>query len=116
MRLINANGQFRSSYRIIALGVGLIAVITITVFASEGRFSSLFGTQPAAIPDLVGQQQETARMNLMNAGWGAPSLKAEAVADPTKIGVVTRTDPPAGQLADKNKSIIIFIGKPPSST
>ena len=76
---------------------------TVTITVSTGQPTT-------SVPDVVGQEREQAKTNLMNDGF---KVKTEfvPVSDPTADDVVQDQDPEGGTEAAKSSTVTIFVGK-----
>jgi eukaryotic-like serine/threonine-protein kinase len=76
---------------------------TVTITVSSGPSS-------ATVPNVVGEQEETARDDLENAGF---KVKVEhvPVTDPTQDNVVQDQDPAGESSAPKGSKVTIFVGQ-----
>ncbi|WP_028938507.1 Stk1 family PASTA domain-containing Ser/Thr kinase [Pseudonocardia spinosispora] len=106
----------RSTGKMIAIGVGVVAMLAVVAFVATKIFGGPPAPDLAAVPDVTGQQQEKARETLMTSGWTVLNIKTESTTDPSKIGIVTRTDPPATQMADKDRLLTLFVAKAPDQS
>src|ERR671930_591080 len=75
---------------------------TVTITVSSGPSS-------ATVPSVVGEQEETARDDLENAGFKVKVEKVP-VTDPTQDNVVQDQDPTGGSSAPKGSRVTIFVG------
>lgn len=81
----------------------------ITVFFSKGNFK--------VVPNLVGQNEESARSLLHYFGFTAePEVLIEVTTDPSRIGVVVSQAPAADAEADPSRPVRIVIGQAPAAT
>ena len=76
---------------------------TVTITVSSGPSS-------ATVPNVVGEQEETARDDLENAGFKVKVEKVP-VTDPTQDNVVQDQDPTGGSSAPKGSRVTIFVGQ-----
>ena len=76
---------------------------TVTITVSSGPSTS-------EVPNVVGQQKETAQSNLESAGFKVKTVNV-AVSDPTQDNVVQDQDPQGGQQASNGSTVTIFVGK-----
>ncbi len=68
------------------------------------------GPQDVAIPNVEGLDEETARQELEDAGFGV-SVSDEPTDDPANDGFVLAQDPPGGDRAEKGATVVIFVGR-----
>jgi beta-lactam-binding protein with PASTA domain len=68
------------------------------------------GPSSATVPNVVGEQKETAKQDLQDAGF---KVKTEMVpvSDPTQDNVVQDQDPAGGASAPKGSTVTIFVGQ-----
>ena len=76
---------------------------TVTITVSSGPSS-------ATVPNVVGEQKETAQDDLKNAGFKV-KVQNVAVSDPTQDNVVQDQDPAGGSTATKGSTVTIYVGK-----
>src|ERR671931_2870462 len=76
---------------------------TVTITVSSGPSS-------ATVPNVVGEQEETARDDLENAGFKVKVEKVP-VTDPTQDNVVQDQDPTGGSSAPEGSRVTIFVGQ-----
>jgi serine/threonine-protein kinase len=76
---------------------------TVTITVSTGPSS-------ATVPNVVGQQKETAKQNLQDAGFKV-KIEMVPVSDPTQDNVVQDQDPAGGSSAQKGSTVTIFVGQ-----
>jgi eukaryotic-like serine/threonine-protein kinase len=76
---------------------------TVTITVSTGPSS---GT----VPNVVGEQRQTAQDDLKNAGFKT-KVQNVTVSDPTQDNVVQDQDPTGGTSATKGSTVIIYVGK-----
>ena len=73
------------------------------------------GTQPVAVPDVVGQSRESATSTLQNQGFAVNVTEQESTA--TQPGNVLSQNPTSGTSAGKGSSVTITVAKaPPQAT
>jgi beta-lactam-binding protein with PASTA domain/tRNA A-37 threonylcarbamoyl transferase component Bud32 len=77
------------------------SVVTITIST---------GASSATVPNVVGEQQETAQDDLETAGFKVKVVHV-AVSDPTQDNVVQDQDPNGGETAPKGSKVTIFVGQ-----
>lgn len=85
---------------------------TITLQVSRGPSQQTQTPTPDQIdmPNLVGQNEATARQLLRNAGWtGDFKVTPEVTNDPTKLNQVEEQDPQAGSKISKNQTVNVSI-------
>jgi beta-lactam-binding protein with PASTA domain/predicted Ser/Thr protein kinase len=76
---------------------------TVTITVSTGPSS-------ATVPNVVGEQKETAQDDLKNAGFKV-KVQTVTVSDPTQDNVVQDQNPAGGSSATKGSTVTIFVGK-----
>ena len=76
---------------------------TVTITVSTGPSS-------ATVPNVVGEQKETAQDDLKNAGFKV-KVQTVTVSDPTQDNVVQDQNPAGGTSATKGSTVTIFVGK-----
>jgi beta-lactam-binding protein with PASTA domain/tRNA A-37 threonylcarbamoyl transferase component Bud32 len=76
---------------------------TVTITVSSGPSS-------ATVPNVVGEQQQTAQDDLQNAGFHV-KVEHVPVSDPTQDNVVQDQDPTGGSSAPKGSKVTIFVGQ-----
>lgn len=64
----------------------------------------------ATVPNVIGQDEDTAAQNLRNAGF-LVQRRAQAVTDPTQEGIVQRQVPPPGRRVRAGSGVIIYVGR-----
>jgi beta-lactam-binding protein with PASTA domain len=68
------------------------------------------GPEQATVPDVVGQDVETARENLRDAGFRVRVERVDTT-DPTQDGIVLEQDPDGDSEADPGSQVTIFVGR-----
>jgi serine/threonine-protein kinase len=86
-----------------APGTELQSGATVTVIVSKGP-------KDAAVPNVEGLDEETARQELEDAGFTA-SVSDEPTDDPANDGFVLAQDPPGGNRAEQGSTVVIFVGR-----
>ncbi len=76
---------------------------TVTITVSTGPSS-------ATVPNVVGEQKETAKQDLQDAGFKV-KIEMVPVSDPTQDNVVQDQDPAGGSSAQKGSTVTIFVGQ-----
>ena len=76
---------------------------TVTITVSSGPSST-------TVPNVVGEQQQTAEDDLKNAGFHV-KVEHVPVSDPTQDNVVQDQDPTGGSSAPKGSQVTIFVGQ-----
>ena len=76
---------------------------TVTITVSTGPSS-------ATVPNVVGEQKETAKQDLQDAGFHV-KIEMVPVSDPTQDNVVQNQDPAGGSSAQKGSTVTIFVGQ-----
>lgn len=79
---------------------------------SKVRIDVALGSNPgpqANVPDVVGQDQQTATSTLRNAGFTVQVITVPAT-DPSQNGVVVDEQPAAGSKAPKGSQVTIYVG------
>jgi beta-lactam-binding protein with PASTA domain/predicted Ser/Thr protein kinase len=76
---------------------------TVTITVSTGPSS-------ATVPNVVGEQKETAQDDLKNAGFKV-KVQTVTVSDPTQDNVVQDQNPAGGTSATEGSTVTIFVGK-----
>jgi beta-lactam-binding protein with PASTA domain/tRNA A-37 threonylcarbamoyl transferase component Bud32 len=76
---------------------------TVTITVSSGPNTT-------SVPNVVGQQKETAQSNLEDAGFKVKVVNV-AVSDPAQDNVVQDQDPQGGSEAEPGSTVTIFVGK-----
>jgi beta-lactam-binding protein with PASTA domain/predicted Ser/Thr protein kinase len=76
---------------------------TVTITVSSGPSST-------TVPNVVGEQKETAQDDLKNAGFKV-KVQTVTVSDPTQDNVVQDQDPTGGTTATKGSTVTIYVGK-----
>ncbi|MEO8290653.1 MAG: Stk1 family PASTA domain-containing Ser/Thr kinase, partial [Gaiellaceae bacterium] len=76
---------------------------TVTITVSSGPNTT-------TVPNVVGQQKETAQSNLEDAGFEVKVVNV-AVSDPAQDNVVQDQDPQGGSQAEPGTKVTIFVGK-----
>jgi beta-lactam-binding protein with PASTA domain/tRNA A-37 threonylcarbamoyl transferase component Bud32 len=76
---------------------------TVTITVSTGPST-------ATVPNVVGEQRETAKSDLRAAGFHV-DVQTVPVADPTQDNVVQDQDPAGGSNAPKGSTVTIFVGQ-----
>ena len=67
------------------------------------------GQQPA-IPDVTGEDEQTATQDLQSAGFTV-KVVAQDTTDATEDGIVVNQDPPAGQTAQTHAQVTIYVAR-----
>jgi eukaryotic-like serine/threonine-protein kinase len=68
------------------------------------------GPSSATVPNVVGEQRETAQDDLKNAGFKV-KVETVPVTDPTQDNIVQDQNPDGGSQADTGSTVTIFVGK-----
>jgi beta-lactam-binding protein with PASTA domain len=68
--------------------------------------------QQAAVPNVVGEEQATARSDLESAGFQVQVVEQET-ADPSQDGIVIDQDPAGGTQAPQGATVTIVVGRSP---
>jgi serine/threonine-protein kinase len=102
----------RSTARVVAIGVGVAALIAVIAFVATKLFGGPGSPEQVQVPNVTGQLQEAARESLSAAGF-LPNVSREA-STTVPINQVTRTDPPALQKANKGSQVTVFVSTGPS--
>ena len=68
--------------------------------------------QQAAVPDVVGEDEATARSDLESAGFQVQVVEQET-ADPSQDGIVIDQDPAGGTQAPQGATVTIVVGRSP---
>jgi serine/threonine-protein kinase len=76
---------------------------TVTITVSTGPST-------ATVPNVVGEQKQTAKSDLQAAGFHV-NVQTVPVADPTQDNVVQDQDPAGGSNAPKGSTVTIFVGQ-----
>jgi eukaryotic-like serine/threonine-protein kinase len=76
---------------------------TVTITVSTGPSST-------TVPNVVGEEKETAQDDLQNAGFKVKVTNV-SVSDPTQNNVVQSQDPSGGSSAPKGSKVTIFVGQ-----
>jgi serine/threonine-protein kinase len=76
---------------------------TVTITVSTGPST-------ATVPNVVGEQKQTAKSDLQAAGFHV-TVQTVPVADPTQDNVVQNQDPAGGSNAPKGSTVTIFVGQ-----
>jgi serine/threonine-protein kinase len=76
---------------------------TVTITVSSGPSST-------TVPNVVGEQKETAQDDLQNAGFKVKVMNVP-VSDPTQDNVVQDQDPNGGESAPKGSKVTIYVGQ-----
>jgi serine/threonine-protein kinase len=76
---------------------------TVTITVSTGPSS-------ATVPNVVGEQKETAKQDLQDAGFHV-KIEMVPVSDPTQDNVVQDQDPAGGSSAEKGSTVTILVGQ-----
>jgi serine/threonine-protein kinase len=76
---------------------------TVTITVSTGPST-------ATVPNVVGEQKQTAKSDLQAAGFHV-NVQTVPVADPTQDNVVQDQDPAGGSNAPKDSTVTIFVGQ-----
>jgi eukaryotic-like serine/threonine-protein kinase len=64
----------------------------------------------AAVPNVVGEDKDTAKADLENAGFHAHGEKQDTI-DPTQDGLVVDQSPPGGTSAQTGSHVTIYVGR-----
>ena len=102
----------RSTTRVIAIGVGVAALIAVIAFVATRLFGGPGSPEQIAVPNVTGQLQEAAREALSSEGF-LPNIQREA-STTVPINQVTRTDPAANAQAPKGSQVTLFVSTGPS--
>jgi eukaryotic-like serine/threonine-protein kinase len=76
---------------------------TVTITVSSGPNTT-------TVPNVVGQEKDTAQSNLENSGFKVKVVSV-AVSDPSQDNLVQDQDPQGGNDAPAGSTITIFVGK-----
>ena len=68
------------------------------------------GPEQATVPDVVNEEQDTARQTLRDAGFRVIVSRVDT-SDPSQDGVVVEQDPTGGTEAEKGTQVRIFVGR-----
>jgi eukaryotic-like serine/threonine-protein kinase len=68
------------------------------------------GPSTATVPNVVGEQRNTAKDDLQNAGFKVKIVNVP-VSDPTQDDIVQDQDPAGGGEADSGSTVTIFVGQ-----
>jgi eukaryotic-like serine/threonine-protein kinase len=82
---------------------------SVQINVSRGSPTST-GPARATVPDVIGQDEATARERLRAAGY-AVRMVERPTRDPAKDGVVFRQRPRAGQSAPRGSPVVIFVSR-----
>jgi serine/threonine-protein kinase len=102
----------RGTTRMIAIGVGLAALIAVIAFVATKLFGGPGSPEQVAVPNVTGQLQEAARESLSNAGF-LPNIQRESSTN-VPINQATRTDPAGLEKAAKGSQVALFISTGPA--
>ncbi len=76
---------------------------TVTVIVSKGP-------DDVAVPDVVGLDEESARLEIEGAGLTV-SVSDDPTDDPAEDGLVVAQDPEGGDRVEEGSTIVIFVGR-----
>jgi beta-lactam-binding protein with PASTA domain/tRNA A-37 threonylcarbamoyl transferase component Bud32 len=102
----------RGTARMIAIGVGVAALIAVIAFVATKLFGGPGSPEQVAVPNVTGQLQEAARESLSNAGF-LPNIQRESSTN-VPINQATRTDPAGLEKAAKGSQVTLFISTGPA--
>jgi serine/threonine-protein kinase len=102
----------RGTTRMIAIGVGVAALIAVIAFVATKLFGGPGSPEQVAVPNVTGQLQEAARESLSNAGF-LPNIQRESSTN-VPINQATRTDPAGLEKAAKGSQVTLFISTGPA--
>jgi beta-lactam-binding protein with PASTA domain/tRNA A-37 threonylcarbamoyl transferase component Bud32 len=102
----------RGTARMIAIGVGVAALIAVIAFVATKLFGGPGSPEQVAVPNVTGQLQEAARESLSNAGF-LPNIQRESSTN-VPINQATRTDPAGLEKASKGSQVTLFISTGPA--
>ncbi|MGD9986671.1 Stk1 family PASTA domain-containing Ser/Thr kinase [Pseudonocardia sp.] len=97
--------------RKVAIGLGVAVVLGLIAFVAF-QFLGSPSVKQVAVPNVIGQPQDTARSAIVAAGLQVNVQQDESPVD--QVNKVVRTDPAGGTQIDENKTVTIFIGKGPA--
>jgi beta-lactam-binding protein with PASTA domain/predicted Ser/Thr protein kinase len=102
----------RRGGRRLAFGIAAAIVLGLIAFAAYQIFSGPPPPAQVVIPDVVGQQTEVARSELLGLNLLVDTQPAESDVD--EIGLVVRTDPAAQVQVPERSRVTMFIGSGPA--
>ncbi|MBV9312385.1 MAG: Stk1 family PASTA domain-containing Ser/Thr kinase [Pseudonocardia sp.] len=108
----NSQPARRGSGKAIGVGIVVAALLGLIVFVATRLYGGPGAPEQITVRDVTGQVQEAARESLINQGL-KPTIKQEP-SDVAKVGLATRTDPPANTKLAKDSTITVYIGKGPA--
>jgi serine/threonine-protein kinase len=97
--------------RKVAIGLGVAVLLGLIAFVAF-QFLGSPSVKQVAVPNVIGQPQDTARSAIVAAGLQVNVQQDESPVD--QVNKVVRTDPAGGTQIDENKTVTIFIGKGPA--
>jgi serine/threonine-protein kinase len=68
------------------------------------------GTTTTAVPDVVGDEEATARATLQNEGWSV-LVRDTPTTNPDEDGLVVTQTPAPGEQAEPGTQVIIYVGR-----
>ena len=68
------------------------------------------GQSTTAVPDVVGEEEASARATLQNEGWRV-LIRDTPTTNPDEDGVVITQTPPPGEQAEPGSQVIIYVGR-----
>jgi serine/threonine-protein kinase len=86
-----------------AAGAELQRGATVTVIVSKGP-------EDVAVPDVVGLDEESARLEIEGAGLTV-SVSDDPTEDPNEDGLVVAQDPSGGDRVEEGSTIVLFVGR-----
>jgi beta-lactam-binding protein with PASTA domain/predicted Ser/Thr protein kinase len=116
----DAAGKRRRNRIIAAVIAGVLVlagVLAVALLADSGE------DQPAAeptaaqvsVPNVAGQDQETATQNLQAAGLTVGEVSRQVTSDESQIGTVLGTDPTSGTQVDPGSAVALTVGVGPDT-
>ncbi|MEV1293032.1 Stk1 family PASTA domain-containing Ser/Thr kinase [Pseudonocardia sp. NPDC049635] len=97
--------------RKVALWLVVLAVLGLLGFVGYQMFSSSAPAQ-VAVPDVLGQTPDQARITITNAGL--LFAQENQPSDVAQVGQVVRTDPGGGNQVPENSRVTVFVGTGPA--
>jgi beta-lactam-binding protein with PASTA domain/tRNA A-37 threonylcarbamoyl transferase component Bud32 len=109
-------GSGRKVWLGVLIGILVVATLAgaaflIANFLTEGETTP---TRNVVIPEqVIGMTEEDARAFLEDLGFQVPTAQREVTQDPDMVGLVVRTQPPAGTRVAEGSEVVLVIGIEP---
>jgi eukaryotic-like serine/threonine-protein kinase len=68
------------------------------------------GQESATVPEVVGQDEESARASLENEGWRV-SVRYTGTDDPAEEGIVISQNPAPGSAVERGSTVTLVVGR-----